>query len=874
MAGYSNPPGALINEIRNLLSNRYKEGFPILKEIIQNANDGGATRLDFGVISSLNLSVNHPLLAYPALFFINNGGFTRDDQRAIICFGIDANARDNSKIGKFGLGQKSIFHLCEAFFFIARSSDIPDGCGEFINPWADSQGYDPKHETWDELKKSDRESIINYFKKSNLIKEENYFILWLPLRQSNQAENYIFKNFYDELARINNEFSNQLDIQLGQILPMLRSVQEIHYWISNSKGNIEENFVINCERLNQKLARSIYPKRQEQDNYNPIIRPLQGTVLSNNQEIFQFAGTEKILSYQLFQTLLNSEVKFDTSNFWQELQQSQWWTKRQALNENYEPYDEPDKAIPHCLVLFNQQQSQTNSKSKLKIQWSVFLPLADSVDTNDEGDRKAGFEEIPCDGDKNYTIIIHGYFFLDSARRHIKFLADIRDGKLSAKIPNSQEEMEQQWNYLLATQGSLRQILPVFKSFVEEAVLSESEINSICKALKLSTLFSQNYAYKNSIVTEYQWVFRTNPLINQWQLIGADATVRSLPSIPSKSIWDAFPQLEKLAEQYYLTIKGKPNLLAGKNTLTWEPDEICAIININSLEPSEINSLKPSEIFSDIDNLSFLEAFLSQCQQETKVINDEKVQVSLRELLHKAFAELGIAQLQKDKILPIVQKLVALVLPKNRYAIAKFAVNEPTSVKFDANEQTAAVHSVLKKLYALKLDVLLIYEIFEPESQPSQAKLNSQQAVAVLTCLSKILQDEPSSQKVSKKLIQEVIREVPETILNPSLLNTPLFWGYNYAEEKFYTYDQLKKLQDYLFKKGSDEKIVSALRESLPDCNLILIDDRLVDILNRIPSIKIPKCDHDSCLRLLAKKPNLADSSKRINLLKELISNV
>lgn len=856
MAGYSNPPGALINEIRNLLSNRYKEGFPILKEIIQNANDGGATRLDFGVISSLNLSVNHPLLAYPALFFINNGGFTRDDQRAITCFGIDANARDNSKIGKFGLGQKSIFHLCEAFFFIARSSDIPDGCGEFINPWADSQGYDPKHETWDELKKSDRESIINYFKKSNLIKEENYFILWLPLRSSNQAENYIFKNFYDELARINNEFSNQLDIQLGQILPMLRSVQNIHYWISNSKGNIEENFVINCERLNQKLARSIYPKRQEQDNYNPIIRPLQGTVLSNNQEIFQFAGTEKILSYQLFQTLLNSEVKFDTSNFWQELQQSQWWTKRQALNEKYEPYDEPDKAIPHCLVLFNQQQSQTNSKSKLKIQWSVFLPLADSVDTNDEGDRKAGFEEIPCDGDKNYTIIIHGYFFLDSARRHIKFLADIRDGKLSAKIPNSQEEMEQQWNYLLATQGSLRQILPVFKSFVEEAVLSESEINSICKALKLSTLFSQNYAYKNSIVTEYQWVFRTNPLINQWQLIGADATVRSLPSIPSKSIWDTFPQLEKLAEQYCLTVEGKPNLLAGKNTPTWKSEEICDIIN----------SLEPSKIFSNIDNLSFLQAFLSQ--PETKVINDEKVQVSLRELLHKAFAELGIAELQKDKIIPFVKKLVELLLPKNRYAIAKFAADEQS------------VHSILNKLYALNLDLLIVYATFEHNPLLfSQAKLNPQQGVKILTCLSNIFKEEPLTRKVSQELILRVLNnfDKPETVLN-DLPNTPLLLGYNSRDEKqyIYTYSQLQAQAKNNFFNGSiTTPIAMALREALPDCDLIFIDDRLTNILKKIPFfINIPKCDRNSCLELLAKKPKLADSDKRINLLKELIRHV
>ena len=125
MPGYQPKQGTIINNIKTLLKERYKQGFPIIKEIIQNANDGQAKTLKFGIsrglIGTADNPVVHPLLKTPALFFLNDGVFKISDREAISCFGIDANAGDKGKIGKFGLGQKSIFHFCEAFFYIARS---------------------------------------------------------------------------------------------------------------------------------------------------------------------------------------------------------------------------------------------------------------------------------------------------------------------------------------------------------------------------------------------------------------------------------------------------------------------------------------------------------------------------------------------------------------------------------------------------------------------------------------------------------------------------------------------------------------------------------------------------------------------------------
>ncbi|MBE9242577.1 sacsin N-terminal ATP-binding-like domain-containing protein [Synechocystis salina] len=124
--GFLYPPGAIINEIKTLLGERYKEGFPIIKEVLQNANDGGATRLDIGVTPGLKDNSLHPQLRQPALFFVNNGSFRDEDSQAIGWIGVDFNAGNSSKIGKFGLGQKSVFHFCEAFFYVAFSEHLSE----------------------------------------------------------------------------------------------------------------------------------------------------------------------------------------------------------------------------------------------------------------------------------------------------------------------------------------------------------------------------------------------------------------------------------------------------------------------------------------------------------------------------------------------------------------------------------------------------------------------------------------------------------------------------------------------------------------------------------------------------------------------------
>ena len=126
--GLSIDPRGLVQQLKNNLIDRYPRD-SILKELLQNADDAGATRLELGWTPGLGAAAPHPLLRGPALVAANNGPFTERDARAIRSFGLNHKAADRTTIGKFGLGLKSVFHLCEAFFYAATG-----GPRRLLNP--------------------------------------------------------------------------------------------------------------------------------------------------------------------------------------------------------------------------------------------------------------------------------------------------------------------------------------------------------------------------------------------------------------------------------------------------------------------------------------------------------------------------------------------------------------------------------------------------------------------------------------------------------------------------------------------------------------------------------------------------------------------
>jgi len=169
-----------IEYLRENLLNSYKLGFSIIKELVQNAEDAKASSLDYGWFQGIP-NAQHPLLRTPALFMLDNGNFTEENAKAIrYILGGSSKPNQPDSIGKFGLGLKSVFHLCEVFFYIAP--DAPTSKyrrWDIFNPWAGAENKDDYHEGWDVISETDKHLIKNTL--SPILSRPDYQEKWFIL---------------------------------------------------------------------------------------------------------------------------------------------------------------------------------------------------------------------------------------------------------------------------------------------------------------------------------------------------------------------------------------------------------------------------------------------------------------------------------------------------------------------------------------------------------------------------------------------------------------------------------------------------------------------------------------------------------------------
>eukprot|EP00795_Rhopilema_esculentum_P000721 gene721-10435_t len=108
-------PPSLIRLLKNILA-QYPDNGQIIKEIVQNAEDAGATTIRFvydeNSIDTI-FSQGKEELKGPALYSYNDALFSNKDWKGIQMLGQSVKEKDPFKVGKFGLGFKSVFHMTD-----------------------------------------------------------------------------------------------------------------------------------------------------------------------------------------------------------------------------------------------------------------------------------------------------------------------------------------------------------------------------------------------------------------------------------------------------------------------------------------------------------------------------------------------------------------------------------------------------------------------------------------------------------------------------------------------------------------------------------------------------------------------------------------
>ncbi|KAI0491374.1 hypothetical protein KFK09_025634 [Dendrobium nobile] len=114
----------LTRRIREVLVN-YPEGTTVLKELIQNADDAGATKVVFcldrrfhGVDSLLSSELSQ--FQGPALLAYNDAVFTEEDFVSISRIGDSKKHSQSWKTGRFGVGFNSVYHLTDLPSFVSN----------------------------------------------------------------------------------------------------------------------------------------------------------------------------------------------------------------------------------------------------------------------------------------------------------------------------------------------------------------------------------------------------------------------------------------------------------------------------------------------------------------------------------------------------------------------------------------------------------------------------------------------------------------------------------------------------------------------------------------------------------------------------------
>jgi len=111
------PP--LIIQLRKILD-QYPDDTQILKELIQNAEDADAREVKFlcdrHTFGQDPRYLHHPDLANyqgPALYSFNDAVFSENDWKGIRMLSQSVKQNDPFKVGYFGLGFKSVFHMTD-----------------------------------------------------------------------------------------------------------------------------------------------------------------------------------------------------------------------------------------------------------------------------------------------------------------------------------------------------------------------------------------------------------------------------------------------------------------------------------------------------------------------------------------------------------------------------------------------------------------------------------------------------------------------------------------------------------------------------------------------------------------------------------------
>ena len=393
-AGIVRSPLDEIKAIQTLLADVYKDagdGRTLFRELVQNADDAGAHRLKLTVLERGWPDARNSLLRGPALLVANDGAFPDKDREALHKAIGGSKEDEVGKIGTFGIGLKSVFHICEAFLYMGvEESEWRAGV---LNPWAgtgENGDADPLHPDWDEIDIARLRSVAMEL----LGNTSNGLLMWIPLRCPEHLDRGAEGRLYGLGER--RLSPNDLCAWIGCAAPAaLLLAQCGHLQTIDAERAPSPESLRDRMRL-VRVARQTagWVGRYRDDGGIFPDRTFEGEIVSDDQN-WSVAGIEARGSESLRH--LRSQPDWPQSPQWR--------------NGRYGTV--PRKALAHAAVTVLRPVDRDAELLGTRLRWAVFLPLDDDAEPSSSA-------IIESDGPSPaWEIILHGYFWPSQDRRSI-----------------------------------------------------------------------------------------------------------------------------------------------------------------------------------------------------------------------------------------------------------------------------------------------------------------------------------------------------------------------------------------------------------------------------------------------------------------------
>ncbi|MCG9582064.1 hypothetical protein L1D09_11070 [Vibrio tubiashii] len=818
MGNLIHDPLADIDLIADNLRDRYKSGFPILKEMVQNADDAKAGNLVIGWHPGI-ATATHPLLKDPAIFFVNDAELKEKDVKGIRTLGLGSKASDTNAVGKFGLGMKSLFHFGELYFFIG--SDWEEYTGRYpkadvLNPW------DFERPQWQDFSDREKKLIQNELASTTKTfdKDSYKFIVWIPLRSTSislargdSVTNFIRNSEDYGYAPPSFLTDSNLSSQLGKLLPMLKCLRAIRVCsFSPTDKSLTTHCALELESLSERIQ---YPNLKGEVQWSGSVNlDLSG---DSSASKLNFVGTEAVLQ----------------SNKFSSLKKNEFWPISRGRNRAGEEEVKPDKTEPHCATVLLSKTS--NSQATLSVSWAVFLPLGEQ----DTSEQKQIFEK-EIEGDTSFDIQLHGYFFIDAGRVGIHGRKSI--GQQETLEINSIDTATQEWNRMLANEGTLPSLLASVALAATKWKLNTQQVDSLARGIQQFLQHSMGSPCHGPITSKYQWVYRLQSSSKAWDLVDISRPIRTLPKPNSgeyERIWQTLPALMESVDDFVYIENEKPNIISSNNAC-WQKHEIVRLFE----------SVK-SEVFESQKLLGYLADFLHSLNHES--IYSDHCQSVLIQLAQSAFKSIPLTKLSLNG--SAIRRFVGYIRSSSRWA-----------VKLDKEDQP--LWNVFSSIKSSKLFV----PSFLDSDIGSSGALSFDDADSVFAQLGKQDLNDNQLAKATDSILNNFREQEKQRLLqlHDSLKLFPAYVAGNQSPYRE-SLANLRKLfqQKRLFSLSSGKtfSLGGVLVEALEYSKVVFINSK---VNLQLFEGRVAPCNTIPVLGLLAIKPELKRPKYRSNLISKL----